>query len=643
MRHLLLFACAASLFGADEIPQWAREAASMTVPPFPAKVDAVVLLQEEHLSIEPDGKRVMRDRGAIRCVAKSGRCQASAVRSYNARTGKIRDFRAWMLPSSGKEIRYGKDRIADANYSDDSVETRTRHLDTGDDFRPGSTFAWEIVEEEKSVFTQVLHPFQSDEPVMISRFIASLPPGWEVRSQVFNRSSVEPAVSGNTHTWELRDLPWMEREIHSPGFHALVPRLALTFYPTGDNTALRTMKDWASVSAWLAELSDAQSAVTPAIQTKASQLVAGATDELAKIRAIAAFAQQTKYVSIQMNLTRGGGYTPHKADEVLTKNYGDCKDKANLMRALLKAAGIESYLTAIYSGSREYVRSEWPATSQFNHMIIAVRVPASVSLPTVTDHPKLGRLLIFDPTDPNTPVGDLDEDQQGSYALVVAGQDGALLKMPLLPASANRVETETNAEITPSGGMSAQALSRFHGQSASRLRGAVMREAPDELRRSFETILTRQLGSVRLKNIEHKNATGQFDLTLAFEAARFGQIMQDRLLIVNPGSLAGSGGYTFPAVERKLPVRLSAEVRSDKVALRVPEGFAIDELPDPVKFTGPYGNYSAQWKFSAGQVEFQQSLELHDVTAPASDYAKVRSFFENVGRASTAPVVLVRK
>ena len=45
-------------------------------------------------------------------------------------------------------------------------------------------------------------------------------------------------------------------------------------------------------------------------------------------------------------------------------------------------------------------------------------------------HPSLGRLLIFDPTDDNTPVGDLPDHEQGSFALLVAGDDGALLRMP---------------------------------------------------------------------------------------------------------------------------------------------------------------------------------------------------------------------
>jgi len=134
--------------------------------------------------------------------------------------------------------------------------------------------------------------------------------------------------------------------------------------------------------------------------------------------AIGRYAQGVKYVSIQTGVGRGGGYRPHAAAEVLAKNYGDCKDKANLMRAMLKMMKIEAYPVIIYSGDPTFVRKEWASPSQFNHCIIAIRVSPETKAATVIEHAKLGRLLIFDPTDGETPIGDLPYYLQGSLALV---------------------------------------------------------------------------------------------------------------------------------------------------------------------------------------------------------------------------------
>jgi hypothetical protein len=148
--------------------------------------------------------------------------------------------------------------------------------------------------------------------------------------------------------------------------------------------------------------------------------------------------QNIRYIAIEVNLARGGGYQPHPATEVFANQYGDCKDKANLMRAMLKIAGIRSYLVGVYSGDRYHVNPQWPSPGQFNHMIIAIQVDDSITSPVAFVHPVLGRLLLFDPTDTGTPLGDLPEDEQGSYALVIAGKQGDLVQLPSAPAESNR-------------------------------------------------------------------------------------------------------------------------------------------------------------------------------------------------------------
>ncbi len=101
---------------------------------------------------------------------------------------------------------------------------------------------------------------------------------------------------------------------------------------------------------------DPAAELNESVRAKALQLTANASSEIEKIRALAKYVQDTKYVAVSLNVTRGGGYTPRRADEVLAKNYGDCEDKATLLRALLKAVGIDAYLVPITADDRTYVR-----------------------------------------------------------------------------------------------------------------------------------------------------------------------------------------------------------------------------------------------------------------------------------------------
>ncbi len=638
-----LWMAAVSARAADEIPQWVRQAAAVQVPAYPAKVTSVVVFQEEAVTVEPDGRRVMRERGAIR-VLQAGGDAIEAYRAYNTRNGRIRDFQGWLIPPASKAVPFGKGRVMDVALSANWDEQRAKVLEAGS-MTPGSVFAWEAIEEEKTVFTQYPYRFQGRSPVLVSRFTLTLPAAWEVRGTVFNHDKIDPQIDGATYTWELRDLPWVEREDYSPSLAALVPRLMVSYFPPAGNPAgLQGLKDWTAVSTWLARLMDPPAEVTPAIQAKAAQLTAHATGELDKIRAIAAFTQATTYVSVDMNVTRGGGYTPHRAEDTLARNYGDCKDKATLMRALLKASGIDAYALVIYANDRTYVRSDGASPSQFNHAIVAIRISSGIALPSVLPDTPAGRLLIFDPTDPITPVGDLPREEQGSFALLITPEHGALLSMPLLPAAANRVESEAEATMDLAGHIDARLKREYYGQSGAGLREIEKLQGHEEVKKRFERGLSQRLNGVLLKQVELQPAKDENRLTvnLSVSAERFGQILQDRLMVVRPGLLTAGGDYAFANRKRGAPIRLEADLRRQSIRIKIPEDFKLDELPAAAKIESRYGTLEAVWTVQDGEIVMHETLEVRETVAPASEYGQVRAFFDQVAGAQNAPVVFVR-
>ena len=641
---LLLLSTNVMAYATSEPPDWVRQAARQEVPKYPVKVTSVVLFHEETLTVEPDGRRVMRERKAIKILQRSSDTPV-ATRVYNVKSGTIRDFQGWLVAPSGTAQAYEKNRILDVALSQQAVydEARVKVLESRD-ADAGSIFAWEVVEEEKTVFTQAIHDFQDEMPVLVSRFVLTLPATWEAQGVIFNSEHIDPQLSGNTYIWELRNLPWTEREEFGPSLDALLPRLAVSYYPpSGNRAALPSLNNWASVSRWLSQLVDSAAEATDPVRTKAAQLTANATTELEKIRAIGSFVQQTNYVDVQLNLTKGGGYTPRRADETLAKNYGDCKDKATLMRALLKAAGIESYLTTIYSGDRNFVRPEWASPLQFNHAIIAIRVPETVALPTVFEAPGLGRLLMFDPTDSITPVGDLPESQQGSQALILDGDQGALVRMPQLPARASRIESSVEAVMDTSGRIEARLQQEYFGQSGKPLLAVHKLRGEEGLKRKFEQVWSQQLIGMKLDRLEAVSRFEQNSLRLdaRLTADRFGEVMQNRLIVLRPGMLAGIRTYSFKSRQRTSPIELNGALHQDSVKVKIPSGFKLDELPPPVMIETPYGTLQGAWTLDNDEIVFKQTLEIRSVTAPAAEFPQVRDFFDKVAGALTAPVVLI--
>src|SRR5215813_839082 len=534
---LLTVIPAAARAAGDETPPWLLDAAKISVPKYDKDVPAVVLQNERRVTVSSDGRVTTVTTFAIRILLREGRDYAEAREFYESDAGKVRDLKAWLIRPSGTVKKYGKDETADAIEDPHDLynESRFKLIDASKDADAGVVFGYQATIEERSIFSQDVWIFQNRLPAIVSRYMLTLPQGWSAKGVTLNHEPITPAVSGSNYTWELRDLPAISPEPKSPRVSSLAPRVAISYFPPGDTSspAFRTFSTWSEVSYWLSGLHDPQSNPNDALAEKTRQLTANAKSEFEKIRSIASFVQSIRYISISIGVSRGGGMKPHTAAEVFAKSYGDCKDKANLMRAMLKVVNITSYPVSIYSGDPNYVREEWPSPHQFNHCIIAIKVSDETQAATIVSHPKLGRLLIFDATDDDTPVGDLPEDEQGSFALIVAGESGSLIRMPVTPTESNYLDRRIEASLSAEGALAATIQEKANGQWASGYRSEFRRLSRADYQKVIEGWLSSSTTSPKINKIETADNTsaGHFDLDIDFVVPTYGQLMQDRLLI----------------------------------------------------------------------------------------------------------------
>ena len=646
---LSLILCCVPAAAAEEAPAWLRAAASEKLPAADPKAPAIVLLRESNVVVEDSGHIVTTDRFAVKVVNRAGASAARAAKIYLRDTGKVRDLKAWVIAPSGDARRLTKERFLDVAVGEDALyeDIRARVVSAERDCDPGAVFGYESVTEEKSIFTQLDWDFSDRLPAHISRYSLTLPAGWSAKAVTMNHAPVSPVESGATQTWELRDLPYFEGEPFSPAFESLRPRLALSFFPAGSQKTVLgpSFARWEDVSLWLSELHDGQSLPDDAITAKVRSLTAGANTPIDKIRALADYVQAIRYVSIQTGIGRGGGYKPHAASLVFAKSYGDCKDKANLLRAMLKAAGIESWPVSIFSGDPLFVRAEWPTPQQFNHCILAILAPAGYTGDAVLDDPKLGKLLIFDPTDAYTPLGEIPLHEQNSFALIIAGERGGLEKMPSGKAGANSTMRNIEASVAPNGSVKGTLHEDLTGWTAVIQRASFRERGEAEYRKRVETRVTNGIRSAAIGNVKTIDTPHEdrFQVDAEFTSAGFAQIMQGRLMVFRPSILQSFDPLPFTDTKRTQPAILNARTWQDTVHVKLPEGFEVDELPDAAKVETAYGSYEAKSSAEAGLLTFTRTLVLKSSVVPADEYAKLKAFADRVSGSDQAPVVLVKK
>jgi predicted transglutaminase-like cysteine proteinase len=154
--------------------------------------------------------------------------------------------------------------------------------------------------------------------------------------------------------------------------------MVVSFFPSGGTSQKNEFLDWQGMGAWYGGLLSGQMEASAAIQQEVNSLTAGKPRTLAKMQAIALFVQHDiRYVGIELGI---GGWQPHAAPDVFAHKYGDCKDKATLLRTMLHQIGVDSYQVVINT-RRGSVTSEMPAHNAFNHVILAIKLPDDVKDP----------------------------------------------------------------------------------------------------------------------------------------------------------------------------------------------------------------------------------------------------------------------
>lgn len=646
---LLLIAPVGVRAGGDDLPAWLQQAATLSVPSYEKDVPAVVLQREQHVTVNEDGRITTVTTFAVRILIREGRSFAYAREFYEKDAGKVREIKAWLIRPSGQVRKYGKDEVIDAVENPDDIynESRIKMIDASREADAGSVFGYQTTTEEKSIFSQDVWSFQNRLPTLVARYTLTLPQGWRAQSVTFNHLNIEPRVSGTTYTWELRALSPIDPEPASPRVSSLAPRIAITYFPPGDTQPanFRPFATWIEVSEWLTNLHDPQAIPNEALTQKTLQITSHAKNELDKIRAIGQYVQSIKYISIAIGVSRGGGMRPRPATEVFTKSYGDCKDKANLMRAMLKVVGINSFPVAIYSGDPDYVHEEWASPHQFNHCIIAVKVGDETQATTIIAHPKLGRLLIFDATDDDTPLGDLPSHEQGSLALVIAGAAGALMRMPVTPPETNFLERKVDASLASDGSLSAKVQETATGSWAVDFRSEFRHLSAPDYQRAIEGWVNRGAHAAKVGKVESNDDSlvGRFDLHVDFTAPAYAQSMQDRLLVFKPAIVSRRDSVSLTEAKRKHSIVIASTAYSETVRVKLPSGFDVDEMPDAVKLDTAFGSYATTYEVKDGQLVFTRKLVQRASTIPVEQYASVRSFFERIRAAEQSPVVLAKK
>ena len=278
------------------------------------------------------------------------------------------------------------------------------------------------------------------------------------------------ADGGLVHVWEVNNVPRMFDEPAMPPYERVLQRLMIS-----------TLPDWPAVSKWYWNLSKAHlDAVTPELKQQVAKLTAGATNDLEKVKALFYFvSKKIRYMGLTPEKDRPG-FEPHDVCLTFDRKYGVCRDKAALLVAMLRTAGLKAYPVLINVGTK---RDPQVPDPDFNHAIAAVELTK-------------GQYTLMDPTDENTRelLPDYDTDQ----SFLVCRAEGERLQIsPIKPPEENLMRVQTTGTMSDAGTLTARTELWFDGVNDNAYRNAFAKMKPDDQRRFFERNLKAALPGAR--------------------------------------------------------------------------------------------------------------------------------------------------
>ncbi len=98
--------------------------------------------------------------------------------------------------------------------------------------------------------------------------------------------------------------------------------------------AVSSLPSWDEFAVWFRRIAQGSDLIDDTVRKTAGELGSGAANRVDRIRRSFEFVSALRYVAVECGVH---GFRPRTPAQVLSNRYGDCKDKANLLVALLRS------------------------------------------------------------------------------------------------------------------------------------------------------------------------------------------------------------------------------------------------------------------------------------------------------------------
>jgi len=464
--------------------------------------------------------------------------------------------------------------------------------------------------------------YQSREPTVLSRFTLEVPADRGFGNTAYNvkiAPVVTPSKDGKkvTYVWEGRNFGEIDTEPYMPPLSEICPWFELS-----------SVSDWKEVAAWYWRLIQPQMKPTLEIEQAAAELTKEKQTDIEKARTIYYWvADKIRYVGLEFGAS---AYEPHSAKEVFNNRYGDCKDQATLLIAMLKAAGVKAYPVLVPIGFKGPTSKRLPSPGIFDHAIAVAEID--------------GKHIWMDTTAEVCPFGDLPEADRGREVLVIKDGKGEFVQTPEYTAEENSTSQMATIKLNADGGITASVLWTATGGGDLAARTTYKYAKPNKIREGFEATVASISPDARLNDYSVEDPAKRDEplkISYDFEASGWAN-RTSKFLIFRPSLYQSILSQTpFSKAQRQFEVLFSGmSSNSSETKIVLPNGFKVEEIPQNVALKTDFAAYDRTYTLDGIILKVVEKLVRQDARIPISRYPEVKKFYEDVIQSQKQQAVL---
>jgi transglutaminase-like putative cysteine protease len=597
------------------------------------EASAGILMARDVLMFEKDGSVISNQHVIIKVFKLRGRQMYSNLkRLYDEDRQELVVKRAQTIRKNFKRIDVDDDEVNDITpqwLKDASLYSNVLHRVISFP-AVGKETVVELVTEKKTLPTEdgsfsVVVPLRTwEDPVMTRELVVAVPEDIELRyvSERYDADPMKVSSGGKTYyIWKIEDLDQIEPEPYMPPLTEISPSVVVS-----------TAESWQKICSTFATEFFPRAVCDKALARQVKDLTSGKLSPEEKLRNVFLHVtQEVRNVDLPLGL---GGYEPHDASEVYHNRYGDCRDKAVLLVAMLRKAGLKAYPALVRRQKTTFVK-EVPTLKQFDHIVVAIEN---------TPH----NYTFLDPFARDCLYGYF-RNGVGNMALIVKENGIDFHRIPEF--SAERNVAEKMIELTVSDDASARgvASASLDGRFDRRARLVLKDATPTER----EMILSQAANRVSegTEELSHsisdlKDHTTPAVVTQEFKAKDYCAIQGDMMILRIPEfpfEFASSPSYVSLS-SRTYPLQLIESFEDTyRVTITTPPGYRLVYSPPGVGFGTGEGSWRLRCEQTAdGQIEYERGFTIEKHMIPADDYSDFKEAFDKISGPKSELILLER-